>query len=104
MGKMTGGRVKKVGHCLLISLIICIFEVIHHHYHHTLKNHLLMKRENLAKEIFPDVPPQAAVRRLRNCIRNCPELYAALTAAGRVFDRKRLLTQREVRLIRRYLC
>ena len=40
-GKMTGGRVKKVGHCLLISLIICIFEVIHYHYHHTLKNHCL---------------------------------------------------------------
>ena len=62
-----------------------------------------MKRENLAREIYPDAPPEVAVRRLRTAIRRCPELLAELTAEGQCFDR-RLLTQREVRLIRRHLC
>ena len=63
-----------------------------------------MKRENLAREIYPDAPPEVAVRRLRTAIRRCPELLAELTAEGRCFDRRRLLTHREVRLIRRHLC
>lgn len=62
-----------------------------------------MKRENLARAYFPDAAPRVAVRRLTAWIRSCPELYSQLTADGRQFDRRRLLTQREVRLIRRFL-
>ena len=60
-----------------------------------------MKRENLARAYFPDAAPRVAVRRLTAWIRSCPELYSQLTADGRQFDRRRLLTQREVRLIRK---
>ena len=61
-----------------------------------------MKRENLARAYFTDAAPRVAVRRLTTWIRRCPELYSLLTANGRLFDR-RLLTQCEVRIIRRFL-
>ena len=63
-----------------------------------------VRREGLGGGRCPDAGPEVAVRRLRTAIRRCPELLAELTAEGRCFDRRRLLTQREVRLIRRYLC
>ena len=62
-----------------------------------------MKRIDLARCYFPDSTPRAAVRRLTAWIRGCPELYSRLTAGGRQFDGRRLLTHHEVQLIRYYL-
>lgn len=60
-------------------------------------------RRTLAMMYFPDCEPQNAVRRLTSEIRRCVELYELLTARGRNFDRKQILTIREVKLIEEYL-
>lgn len=52
---------------------------------------------------FPDCEPQNAVRRLTGEIKRCVELYDLLTAKGHNFDRKQILTIREVKLIEEYL-
>ena len=57
-------------------------------------------RRILAKMYFPDCEPQNAVRRL---IKRCVELYELLTAKGKRFDNKQILTIREVKLIEEYL-
>lgn len=56
-------------------------------------------RRILAKMYFPDCEPQNAVRRLTSEIKRCVELYELLTAKGKRFDNKQILTIREVKLI-----
>ena len=60
-------------------------------------------RRILAMMYFPDCEPANAVRRLTSEIKRCVELYALLTANGKSFDRKQILTIREVKLIEEYL-
>ena len=48
--------------------------------------------------------PDAAARRWQTAILRCPELLVELAAEELSFDRRHLPAQREVRLIRRYLC
>ena len=60
-------------------------------------------RRILATMYFPDCEPQNAVRRLTGEIKRCTELYELLTAGGKNFDRKQILTVREVRLIEEFL-
>ena len=59
-------------------------------------------RRILAKMYFPDCEPQNAVRRLTSEIKRCVELYELLTAKGKRFDNKQILTIREVKLIEEY--
>ncbi len=60
-------------------------------------------RRILAMMYFPDSEPQNAVRRLTSEIKRCVELYELLTANGKRFDNKQILTIREVKLIEEYL-
>ncbi len=60
-------------------------------------------RRALAAAYFPDTDPESAVRRLGHWIRRCRPLYRQLTKDGTPFDKRRLLTVREVRLIIKYL-
>ncbi len=60
-------------------------------------------RRILAMMYFPDCEPQNAVRRLTGEIKRCTELYELLNGRGRNFDRKQILTIREVKLIEEYL-
>lgn len=60
-------------------------------------------RRILAMMYFPDCEPQNAVRRLTSEIKRCTELYDLLTAKGKRFDNKQILTIREVKLIEEYL-
>ncbi len=60
-------------------------------------------RRALAAAYFPDTDPDEAVRRLRLWIRRCKPLYSRLTQGGSSFDRRKLFTVREVRLIMEYL-
>lgn len=60
-------------------------------------------RRILAMMYFPDCEPQNAVRRLTGEIKRCTELYELLNARGRNFDRKQILTIREVKLIEEFL-
>ena len=55
-------------------------------------------------EISPDLLPDAAARRWQTAILRCPELLVELAAEELSFDCRHLPAQREVRLIRRYLC
>ena len=60
-------------------------------------------RRILAMMYFPDCEPQNAVRRLTSEIKRCVELYELLTAKGKRFDNKQILTIREVKLIEEHL-
>ena len=60
-------------------------------------------RRILAMMYFPDCEPQNAVRRLTGEIKRCTELYELLTAKGKRFDNKQILTIREVKIIEEYL-
>lgn len=60
-------------------------------------------RRILAMMYFPDCEPENAVRRLTSEIKRCVELYELLTAKGKRFDKKQILTIREVKLIEEYL-
>ncbi len=60
-------------------------------------------RRILATMYFPDCEQQNAVRRLTGEIKRCTELYELLTAKGKRFDNKQILTIREVKLIEEYL-
>ena len=60
-------------------------------------------RRILAMMYFPDCEPQNAVRCLSSEIKRCTELYELLTANSKRFDRKQILTIREVKLIEEYL-
>lgn len=60
-------------------------------------------RRILAMMYFPDSESQNAVRRLTGEIKRCTELYELLTAKGKRFDNKQILTIREVKLIEEYL-
>lgn len=60
-------------------------------------------RRILAMMYFPDCEPQNAVRRLTGEIKRCVELYELLTAKGKRFDNKQILTIREVKLIEEFL-
>ncbi len=60
-------------------------------------------RRALATAYFPHTAPDEAVRRLRRWIRRCKPLYNRLTQGGSSFDRRKLFTVREVRLIMEYL-
>ena len=57
----------------------------------------------LAKMYFPECDTQNAVRRLTREIKRCRDLYEELTKRGKSFDRRQILTIREVRLIKEYL-
>ncbi len=60
-------------------------------------------RRILAMMYFPDCEPQNAVRRLTSEFKRCVELHELLTAKGKRFDNKQILTIREVKLIEEYL-
>lgn len=60
-------------------------------------------RRILAKMYFPECDTQNAVRRLTSEIKRCKDLYEELTKNGKAFDRRQILTIREVRLIKEYL-
>lgn len=60
-------------------------------------------RRILAMMYFPDCEPQNAVRRLTSEIKRCVELYELLTTKGKRFDKKQILTIREVKLIEEFL-
>lgn len=60
-------------------------------------------RRTLAKMYFPECDAQNAVRRLTSEIKRCKDLYEELTKHGRTFDRRQILTIREVMLIKEYL-
>ena len=49
------------------------------------------------EDVFP------GLRRLTSEIKRCVELYELLTAKGKRFDNKQILTIREVKLIEEYL-
>ena len=60
-------------------------------------------RRILAMMYFPDCEPANAVRRLTCEIKRCVELYELLTTKGKRFDKKQILTIREVKLIEEFL-
>lgn len=60
-------------------------------------------RRILAMMYFPDCEPANAVRRLTSEIKRCVELYELLTTKGKRFDKKQILTIREVKLIEDFL-
>ena len=60
-------------------------------------------RRILAMMYFPDCEPANAVRRLTSKIKRCVELYELLTTKGKRFDKKQILTIREVKLIEEFL-
>lgn len=60
-------------------------------------------RRSLALMYFPETAPRQAVRRLTEWIKRCRPLHERLTEDGRLFDHRRNLTIREVRLIFEYL-
>ena len=60
-------------------------------------------RRILAMMYFPDCEPANAVRRLTSEIKRCVELYELLTTKGKRFDKKQILTIREVKLIEEFL-
>ncbi len=60
-------------------------------------------RRALAAAYFPDADAESAVRRLGHWIKRCRPLYKLLTEEGTPFDKRRLLTVREVKLIMKYL-
>ena len=60
-------------------------------------------RRILAMMYFPDCEPANAVRRLTSEIKRCVELYELLTSKGKRFDKKQILTIREVKLIEEFL-
>lgn len=60
-------------------------------------------RRSLALMYFPYSAPRQAVRRLTEWIKRCRPLHERLTEDGRLFDHRRNLTIREVRLIFEYL-
>lgn len=60
-------------------------------------------RRILAMMYFSDCEPANAVRRLTSEIKRCVELYELLTTKGKRFDKKQILTIREVKLIEEFL-
>ena len=60
-------------------------------------------RRILAMMYFPDCEPANAVRRLTSEIKRCVELYELLTNKAKRFDKKQILTIREVKLIEEFL-
>ena len=60
-------------------------------------------RRILAMMYFPDCKPTNAVRRLTSEIKRCVELYELLTTKGKRFDKKQILTIREVKIIEEFL-
>lgn len=59
-------------------------------------------RRDVAKELFPELSAQMAVRRLNRWIQGDKELTALLNLYG-YRQRSRRLTLRQVRVIRQYL-